>query len=139
MRQRQSDGGKRMNTPVTVLDQRYSGADAQAVSWEETQRLLEAAEVFWLTTVRADGRPHVTPVVSVWTDGALYFSTGAEEQKSVNLRANPHVVLTTGANDWQRGIDVVVEGKAIQVTDDAALTRAAEAFRTKWDGAWQWE
>jgi nitroimidazol reductase NimA-like FMN-containing flavoprotein (pyridoxamine 5'-phosphate oxidase superfamily) len=128
-----------MNTPVTVLDQRYSGANAKAVSWEETQRVLEAAEVFWLTTVRADGRPHVTPVVAVWTDGALYFSTGAEEQKFVNLSANPHVVLTTGANDWQRGIDVVVEGKAVHVTDDATLTRAAEAFRTRWDGAWQWE
>jgi len=32
---------------------------------------LEKAEVFWLSTVRPDGRPHVTPMVSVWLDGAL--------------------------------------------------------------------
>jgi nitroimidazol reductase NimA-like FMN-containing flavoprotein (pyridoxamine 5'-phosphate oxidase superfamily) len=128
-----------MNVPVTVLDQRYSSPDAQAVSWEDTQRLLEAAEIFWISTVRADGRPHVTPVVAVWTDGALYFATGSGEQKFLNLRANPHVVLTTGANDWTQGIDVMVEGKAVQVTDEAELARVAEAFRAKWNGAWQYE
>ena len=35
----------------------------------------------WLTTVRADGRPHVTPLVAVWLDDAIHFSTGPEEQK----------------------------------------------------------
>jgi uncharacterized pyridoxamine 5'-phosphate oxidase family protein len=128
-----------MNAPVTVLDQRYSGATAQPVSWEETQRLLEAAQISWISTVRADGRPHVTPLVAVWTDGALYFTTGAEEQKFVNLRANPHVVLTTGANDWDHGIDVVVEGDAVHVTDEALLARVADAFGVKWNGEWQYE
>jgi nitroimidazol reductase NimA-like FMN-containing flavoprotein (pyridoxamine 5'-phosphate oxidase superfamily) len=96
-----------MNAPVTKLDQRYSDPDAEAVSWDDTQRLLAAAEVTWISTVRADGRPHVTPVVSAWTDGALYFTTGAEEQKYVNLQANPHVVLMTGSSDWDQGIGVV--------------------------------
>ena len=128
-----------MNTPVTALDQRYSGPDAQAISWEDTQRLLEAAEISWISTVRAGGRPHVTPLVAVWTDGALYFSTGAGEQKFVNLSANPYVVLTTGTNDWQGGVDVVVEGKAVHVTDEAELRRVAAAYRAKWDGAWQYE
>ena len=50
-----------------------------------------------------------TPVVAVGTGGALCFSTGEEEQKYVNLRANPHVVLTTGCNSWDHGLDVVVE------------------------------
>jgi hypothetical protein len=27
---------------------------------DETRRILETAELFWLTTVRADSRPHVT-------------------------------------------------------------------------------
>jgi nitroimidazol reductase NimA-like FMN-containing flavoprotein (pyridoxamine 5'-phosphate oxidase superfamily) len=128
-----------MNTPVTALDQRYSGANAQAVSWEDTKRLLEAAQISWISTVRADGRPHVTPLVAVWTDGTLYFTTGVGEQKFVNLRANPYVVLTTGTNDWDHGIDVVVEGKAELVTDEAVLTRVAKAYSAKWDGAWQFE
>jgi general stress protein 26 len=128
-----------MNEPVTALDQRYSAPNAPAVSWADTQRLLEAAEIAWLTTVRADGRPHVTPVVTVWTDGALYFHTGAGEQKFANLQANPHVVLTTGASTWDRGIDVVVEGKAVPVTDEAVLAHVAKEFAARWDGRWQLE
>jgi nitroimidazol reductase NimA-like FMN-containing flavoprotein (pyridoxamine 5'-phosphate oxidase superfamily) len=128
-----------MTTPVTTLDQRYSDPAAKPVSWADTQRLLGAAETSWITTVRADGRPHVTPLVAVWTDGVLYFHTGANEQKFANLQANPHVVVTAGSSDWDHGIDVVVEGKAVPVTDEAALLRAAEAFAARWDGRWQLE
>ncbi len=100
---------------------------------------LESAELFWLTTVRADGRPHVTPVVAVWSQDALHFSTGVEEQKFLNLSANPNVVLTTGCNTWDRGLDVVVEGSAVQVTSDDVLQRLASAWTSKWNGAWRFE
>ena len=126
-----------MLTPVTMLDERYSSPSATAAGWEETRRVLETAELFWVSTVRADGRPHVTPVVAVWAEEAVCFSTGDGEQKFANLRANPHVVLTTGCNQWDQGLDVVVEGEAVQVTDDAVLERVARAFAAKWDGRWQ--
>lgn len=126
-----------MPTPVTTFDRRYSDPAATAVGWEETRRVLETAELFWVATVRADGRPHVTPVVAAWAEDAIWFSTGGEEQKFANLRANPHVVLTTGCNRWDQGLDVVVEGDAVQVTDDAVLSRVAGAFAGKWDGRWQ--
>jgi nitroimidazol reductase NimA-like FMN-containing flavoprotein (pyridoxamine 5'-phosphate oxidase superfamily) len=128
-----------MTTPVTALDQRYSGEAAHATSWAETLEVIQNAELFWISTVRADGRPHVTPLVAVWLDDALHFSTGHEEQKRVNLAANPHVVLTTGCNQWTTGLDVVVEGDAVRVTDDARLRRLADAWKTKWEGGWQWD
>jgi len=108
------------------------------VSWDDTRRVLEEAELFWATTVRADGRPHMTPVVAAWHDEAIWFSTGRDEQKFLNLRANPHVVMSTGCATWDRGLDVIVEGDAVQVTDDAALEAATAAFRPKWDGRWVW-
>jgi nitroimidazol reductase NimA-like FMN-containing flavoprotein (pyridoxamine 5'-phosphate oxidase superfamily) len=126
-----------MSVPVTKFDEEYSDPAATAVSWEETSKLLEAAELFWVSTVRADGRPHVTPVVAVWFDGAIWFSTGDNEQKFRNMQAHPHVVLTTGCNHWDQGIDVVVEGEAVQVTDDATLEPVAAAFLKRWDGRWQ--
>jgi general stress protein 26 len=128
-----------MSTPVTALDQDYSDPAAAATGWEETRRALEEAQLFWVSTVRADGRPHVTPVVAAWAEGAVWFTTGAEEQKFANLRANPHVVVTTGCNRWDGGLDVVVEGRAVQVTDDAVLTRVAEAFTSKWVGRWRFK
>jgi nitroimidazol reductase NimA-like FMN-containing flavoprotein (pyridoxamine 5'-phosphate oxidase superfamily) len=128
-----------MDEPVTQLDERFSDPNAQPTTWESAREVLEAAQLSWISTVRADGRPHVTPLVPVWLDGALHFCTGPTEQKAHNLAANPHVVLTTGCNQWDQGLDVVVEGEARLVTDRAALERLAAAWATKWDGSWQFE
>ena len=80
-----------------------------------------------------------TPLVAVWLDDAIHFATGFGEQKAVNLRTNQNVILMTGCNEWERGLDVVVEGEAVQVTDERVLERLAEAWETKWDGRWQYE
>ena len=127
-----------MRTPETTLDSRYSDPNAVATNWEVTRREIESAQLFWLTTVRVDGRPHVTPLVAVWFDDALYFTMGEGEQKERNLRDNPHVILTTGRNDWREGLDVVLEGDARRVTDEAVLKSLGEAWGAKWDGRWNY-
>jgi nitroimidazol reductase NimA-like FMN-containing flavoprotein (pyridoxamine 5'-phosphate oxidase superfamily) len=126
-----------MSEPIMTLDPRYSVPDPVATDWETTRRVLEAAQVFWLSTMRADGRPHVTPVVAVWLDGALHVLTGAARQKAVNLRRSSHVALTTGCNHWEDGLDVVVEGDAVRISDHDQLERLAKAWATKWDGRYQ--
>ena len=128
-----------MNEPITTLDTRHGVPRGEVTPWEETRRVLETAELFWLSTVRADGRPHVTPLVAVWHDGALYFTITDTGQKRVNLRGNPHVILTTGCNQIE-GLDVVVEGDAVQVTDDEVLKRVASVWATKWGGeSWKYQ
>jgi nitroimidazol reductase NimA-like FMN-containing flavoprotein (pyridoxamine 5'-phosphate oxidase superfamily) len=131
--------GVLMNNPTPQLDGRFSDPDAQATPWTTTRQALEAAQLFWITTVRCDGRPHVTPLVAVWLDGKLHFCTGPGEQKALNLAGNPHVVLTTGGNQWDRGLDVMVEGQARRVTERSDLERLAAAWATKWDGQWRYE
>ena len=128
-----------MSKPRTTLDSRFSGPGTSSTSWEDAQLVIEQTQLFWLTTVRRDGRPHVTPLVAVWLDGAVYFGTGAGEQKARNLSSNSHVSLTTGRNEWDRGLDVVVEGDAVRVTDDELLGELAKAWAKKWDGQWQYE
>jgi nitroimidazol reductase NimA-like FMN-containing flavoprotein (pyridoxamine 5'-phosphate oxidase superfamily) len=128
-----------MRVPETKLDARFSDPDAVAISWNDTRQALEASELFWITTVRRDGRPHTTPLVAVWLDEAIYFCTGPSEQKAVNLTHNPHVILTTGCNEWDHGTDIVVEGTAVRVTDDQCLRRLADAWAQKWDGRWRYK
>ena len=127
-----------MGEPTTELDTRFSDPEAVPIGWETTRGVLESAELFWISTVRGDGRPHVTPLVAVWSDGALHFATGPEEQKAVNLEGNGHVVLITGCNSWEEGLDVVLEGEAAQVTDQAQLEKLADAWARKWDGRWKY-
>jgi general stress protein 26 len=128
-----------MSDPVVRFDGQFSEPNATATPWVTTQRALESAQMFWISTVRSDGRPHVTPLVAVWLDGALHFSTGPREQKAVNIAANPNVVLTTGTDKWDGGLDVVVEGEAQRITDRDTLERLAAAWATKWDGQWRYE
>jgi nitroimidazol reductase NimA-like FMN-containing flavoprotein (pyridoxamine 5'-phosphate oxidase superfamily) len=127
-----------MQSMTPELDERFSDDNAVATSWDEVQDVLETAQLSWITTVRADGRPHVTPLVAVWLDDELHFCTGPAEQKGRNLESNPHVVVTTGCNMWDRGLDVMVEGDAVRVTDEARLQRLGHAWRAKWNGEWNY-
>ncbi len=78
------------------LDPPFSQPGSTATDWSAVQRILEEAETSWLTTVHADGRPHVTPLVAVWHGDSVYFCTGEAEQKAVNLRSNQHVGVDDG-------------------------------------------
>ncbi|MET9370498.1 pyridoxamine 5'-phosphate oxidase family protein [Streptomyces griseoflavus] len=126
-------------TPETRLDRRYSDPEAGPPPWSEVERLISEAELFWISTVRPDGRPHVTPLPAVWSAGALHFCTGPQERKARNLAENPHVVLTTGTNTWNRGYDVVVEGEAARIADEARLRELAAAWEAKYGGFWHFE
>jgi nitroimidazol reductase NimA-like FMN-containing flavoprotein (pyridoxamine 5'-phosphate oxidase superfamily) len=129
----------RDSLPTAELDARFSDPEASATSWEHVRDVLESAELFWISTVRTDGRPHVTPLPTVWRDTALYFCTGPTEQKAVNLAATPYCVLTTGDNRWKAGLDVVVEGTARRVTDDSLLRELATAWESKYAGDWHFD
>lgn len=119
--------------PVGVLDHRYSSADATPTPWPIAEGQLTEAKVYWLSTVRPDGRPHVTPIAGVWVDGAVHFATGEGERKALNLVSNQACIVTTGCNVLE-GLDVVLEGTARRVTDEPTLRRIADAYRAKYDG-----
>ena len=125
--------------PTAELDGRFSDPDSRATSWPEAVQVLERAELYWLTTVRADGRPHVTPLFGVWQDGAVHFCTGLREQKARNLEHHQQVALTTGNNAWARGIDVVVEGTTARVTDSETLQPLADGYQAKYGSEWHFD
>jgi pyridoxine/pyridoxamine 5'-phosphate oxidase len=125
--------------PTAEIDSRFSDPAAGPTPWSDAARVLERAELYWLTTVRTDGRPHVTPLIGVAEDEAVYFCTGLREQKARNLEHHTQVALTTGSNTWAQGLDVVVEGTAVRVGDQHALQRLADAYEAKYGSAWHFD
>jgi PPOX class probable F420-dependent enzyme len=125
--------------PRSDFDPRFSDPTAEATSWPEVLRALQQAELYWLTTVRTDGRPHVTPLIGVLDGDAVHFCTGPEEQKARNLEHNPQVAVTTGQNAWAKGLDLVVEGTAKRLTDGATLQRLADAYEAKYGSDWHFD
>jgi nitroimidazol reductase NimA-like FMN-containing flavoprotein (pyridoxamine 5'-phosphate oxidase superfamily) len=124
------------NTDIKpVSEQNIAGYGLPPISWDRVRERLEQewreqgpdrdnAHTHWLATTRPDGRPHVMPVGVALLDGAFYFSSGKSTRKSKNLAQNPNCVITLAA----KGIDLVLEGEAAKVTDDAKLHRMAEVF-----------
>lgn len=128
-----------MLEPTAELDARFSDSSATPTPWDAAREALGTAEIFWVTTVRPDGRPHVTPLIAVWLDGTLYFCTGATERKALNLAQNVHCAVTTGCNTYSTGLDLVIEGEAIQVLDDTALQHIADAYEAKYGPVWHFD
>jgi nitroimidazol reductase NimA-like FMN-containing flavoprotein (pyridoxamine 5'-phosphate oxidase superfamily) len=118
--------------PTPVLDPRFSSPRATPIPWSRALAELTEAEVYWLSTVRPDGRPHVTPIAAVVEGEAVYFCTGPTERKARNLERNRYVVITTGSNTIQHGVDVVIEGDAKSLTDEEHLRRLADAYLAKY-------
>lgn len=97
------------------------------IPWSRVLNDLEnvsATKSYWLATVRPDGRPHIAGVGAVWVDGKFYFTSGAGTLKSHNLAQNPNCALSVGLAT----IDLVVEGAASRVTDQATIQRLAELY-----------
>lgn len=87
------------------------------------------ARTTWLTTINADGAPHVTPVGAVWVDGAFWFQTGTRTRKARNLARDPRCSIAVSVRDS----DIVIEGCAERVTERAVIARIAQAWA---DGGW---
>jgi len=124
-------------------ERNLDGYGAPPIPWRKVAERLEQGmtqapgsggpdrHTCWLATVRPDGRPHVMPLGILWVDGAWYFNAGAATRKAQNLAHNPHCILTIAMFEF----DLVVEGKAVKVTDPARAGRIAEAYRAQGWGA----
>jgi hypothetical protein len=82
--------------PETKLDARFSDPDAVATEWEETRRVLESAELFWISTVRADGARRATAHAA--TTSALGRTCGCWSSKTfgVSRTTSPTARLGNG-------------------------------------------
>src|SRR3954447_22561153 len=83
----------------------------------------------WLATVDPDGSPHVNGIGALWADGAFWFETGEHTRKGRNLARDPRCTLSVATHEF----DLVVEGRAEQVTDPAIVARRAKEWA---DGGW---
>ncbi len=118
--------------PTAELHPGFSSEGATPTPWAEAREHLKEADIYWVATVRPDGRPHVTPVVAVWLDDSMFFSTGRGERKARNLARNPHCIVMTGRNTLSQDLDLVLEGDAALVKDQARLQRVADTFASRY-------
>ncbi len=120
-----------------ITQRNLSGYDLPIIEWERVRQTLATdhtqapgsggpdRHTSWLTTTNPDGTSHVRPLGTVQVDGVLYFNSGPATRKSRNIAANPQCVLSIATLRF----DLVLEGRAVRVTDTSQLGVVVEAFR----------
>lgn len=107
----------------------FQAGNARVTSWSDARERLAQGRTYWLATGRADGRPHVMPVLAVWLDEMLYFVAAKSSRKARNLARSALCVVTVNAE----GLDIVIEGGARRINDESKLRRVANAYASKYE------
>ena len=127
--------------PTGQIDPRYGDASATAPAWDDIERLLTEAQLYWIVTVRVDGRPTPYPGRRV-ARGRVRLLHRPGRAEGAEPRSQP-----AGGGDHRRHggerlgqqKDVVLEGTAIRVTDADALRALADAWFAKYGEDWRFE
>jgi PPOX class probable F420-dependent enzyme len=83
-------------------------------------QLLRQEPVVWLSTVRANGHPHLVPIWFSWDGERLFVASKPSAVKVRNLRANPQVMLALGEaeDDFDVGlVEAIAELPAARTAD----------------------
>ena len=96
--------------------------------WRAIEARLGREPTIWVATTRYDGRPHMTPVWFIWYNEKIYFSTGAETQKFINLTSNQSIALALPDPDSV----IILEGEA-HVADWQTVDVIADHFYHKYE------
>jgi len=123
-------GEPRVGRPLMPEMYGIEKGEKGTMKWAEVCRKLEEARNYWVTTTRADGRPHAMPVWGFWMDGAVLFGTGRATLKARNLGRLPRAVVHLESGD-----DVVIlecEVREADTSDEAFRKRVDQASRAKY-------
>ncbi|HWE90063.1 MAG TPA: PPOX class F420-dependent oxidoreductase [Pseudonocardiaceae bacterium] len=104
-------------------------ASADQVELSELLEFLRSRHRGLLATVRADGRPQLSPVTcGVNAAGQIVVSTYPERAKAANARREPSVSICVLSDDWN-GPYVQVDGRAEVIDMPEALDGLVEYYR----------
>jgi general stress protein 26 len=102
------------------------------IQWSKVDIWLQAYRSIWLSTTRADGRPHCVPVWYWWDATTnkpnVYLMLHGDTAKVKNLAHQSWVVLNAGNGDDT----VILEGCAYLVTDEQERAKVNELWQTKY-------
>jgi len=100
--------------------------------WAESRERLIAADLYWMTATRRDGRPHAVPIGGAWSVDRLWFNSAPSTVLSRILRRNPRALM-----HLESGEDVlIVEGEASLVGGQDVPDVVVTTYRTKYGGDW---
>lgn len=121
---------------MKITQRNLDGYGAPTIDWDRVREVLDSQltqapgtggpdrHTTWLTTINSDGSPHVMAVGMLALNGNWYFTSGPRTRKSRNLARDARCAASIATQQF----DLVVEGTAHRVTDQAELSSVADGF-----------
>jgi PPOX class probable F420-dependent enzyme len=72
-----------------------------------TERALRDSQVLWLSSVSADGRPHVVPAWFVWDEERIVLFSKPNARKVCNLRSHPRAMVALGEPGAEFDVELI--------------------------------
>ncbi|MBB5747560.1 pyridoxamine 5'-phosphate oxidase family protein [Brevundimonas variabilis] len=97
------------------------------------ERLLDHERLMSVATIRTDGWPQVTTVGYLNEGLNLYFVTGRESQKLINLQKDPRVsIAINSGTDVDGAVGVSMAGRATEVSEPNEVERLNRLMFARW-------
>lgn len=103
------------------------------LTWDFVATQMTRAKHYWISTVFADGRPHVVPVWGIWLDNRFHFEGSPKTAWARNLFANPRIAVHLPDGDKV----VILEGTAHTIEDDEIDAAAWHLLDTTYQTKYQ--
>jgi PPOX class probable F420-dependent enzyme len=113
--------------PRAIRDQR---SDAAPPRRPEAEAALREDPVVWMSSIQADGRPHLVPVWFHWDGERIVAFSKPRARKVDNLRDEPRVMLAVGTPGPDFEVELI-EATA-ELPDAAAADLMPEGFGAKY-------
>ena len=104
-------GSRKISRPIMPKDYGVPLGEDTLLQWTTVEAQLMKERIYWVCTVRPDGRPHAVPLWGAWYNERFYFDGSPETRHVRNLIANPAVSV-----HLESGEEVVIiegQGKAV--------------------------
>lgn len=99
------------------------------MAWSDIRPTLETTKVYWIATVRPDGKPHAIPIWGAWVGDVYYFEGGTDTRWGRNLLANTAMAVHLE----QGNLAIMIEGQHEVVDlDEATCRKVIDQFATKY-------
>jgi hypothetical protein len=122
--------GPRRDRPQIPAAYGIATGDAGMLEWEVVSAALAATTIYWVTSVRNDGTPHLIPIWGGWADDHLYIEGGDDTLWARNLTRRP----TTAVGADSAGMQIIVRGTvATNTPDNRTFAALADNYGSKYE------
>jgi PPOX class probable F420-dependent enzyme len=101
---------------------------------KKVAKLIDRERVCRVATAGSSGQPHLVPVCHAVGGGKIYFGSGDDARKVLNLRENPQIALTVDlySEDWTHLKGAMVQGTATLIERGERFKRARARIYAKY-------